>query len=80
MTKYTTIIILDRENRQSDTITVEGFITFKELDLIKLEIDEIWEQVVDETIEYMDIYEITEKVLKEKGYKVIPTASYQIEI
>jgi len=80
MTKYTTIIILDRENRQSDTITVEGFITFKELDLIKLEIDEIWEQVVDETIDYMDIYEITEKVLKEKGYKVIPTASYQIEI
>ena len=80
MTKYTTIIILDKELKMADSITVEGFITFKELDLIKLEIDEIWEQVVDETIEYMDIYEITEKVLKEKGYKVIPTASYQIEI
>jgi len=80
MTRYTTIIILDKELKMADSITVEGFITFKELDLIKLEIDEIWEQVVDETIEYMDIYEITEKVLKEKGYKVIPTASYQIEI
>jgi len=78
--KHTTITILDRENRQTDTITFTGFMTNKELDLIKLEIDEMWEQVVDEIIDYMDIYKITEKVLQEKGYKVIPTASYQIDI
>ena len=40
----------------------------------------MWEQVVDEIIDYMDIYKITEKVLQEKGYKVIPTANYQIDI
>ena len=67
--KHTTITILDRENRQTDTITFTGFMTNKELDLIKLEIDEMWEQVVDEIIDYMDIYKITEKVLQEKVIK-----------
>ena len=76
----TAINLLDRDTNTTYVICVKESLTHKDIDLIKLDADELWEQVVEETIEYMDIYDCTLKAIAQKGFKVIPVSSYQIDI
>ena len=76
----TTISLLDRDTNTTYVIGIKESLTHKDIDLIKLDTNELWEQVVEETIDYMDIYDCTVKAITQNGFKVIPVSSYQIDI